>query len=166
VSTVWYVYQLTDLSTSEVLWIGQTVDPEHRLVAHRTGNGNSARARLVAAGDDLDMQILCVVQTYEEARRVEHELIVRHLAKGTPLLNIELGGGMNKETARKIGLATARTKQEQIARMTPDQYSTYRQRNAENAAKGGPRTQEARFRATIFGRIMRKLEERDNASSE
>ena len=90
------VYQLLDPRTGSVRYVGYSSDPRRRFANHACDAAETHKARWIRAlqRDGLTpvLAILCVVETAEEAKRIEVALIARLRAVGANLTNATAGG--------------------------------------------------------------------------
>lgn len=74
------VYYLKVLESGDVVYVGQTHDPMKRSRDHKCGRKG------------LKLQVVCVVETVEEAVRVEKALVALQERRGARLTNKTFGG--------------------------------------------------------------------------
>lgn len=96
--SVW-IYLLRDPRDGEVRYIGRTLDPRARLVAHISSARNGCRyhsarwiAQLLRGGFEPSMELLLELPEDESWQEHERRLIAEYRARGARLTNITEGG--------------------------------------------------------------------------
>lgn len=86
------IYTLVDPRNDEVFYVGQTINPKHRLKNHcAPGNKTIKLAEIIksikADGFMPEMRIAKWAESRKDAHRLEHRLIYYYLKRGTPIVN-------------------------------------------------------------------------------
>jgi predicted GIY-YIG superfamily endonuclease len=111
-----FVYYLLHPTTSEIRYVGITKDVIDRFASHLSEAGKSYKCHwimsLLKQGLAPRFQLVCVVQTYDEAKRIEIALISLWRRRGARLTNSTAGGdgalGMRHDLPARQKMSLAR----------------------------------------------------------
>lgn len=102
------VYYLRDPHSKDIRWVGSTYDPIQRARDHdrcSTTNAILLRWLIEIRPYPVDLQVVCWVQNWQEAIRIETRLCIKLRAGGVKLLNVRDGTSFTKEErTRRVGV--------------------------------------------------------------
>jgi hypothetical protein len=114
------IYGLFDPRDGQLRYVGKTVSPKARKLAHKSDPSNSSKLAWVKelASSGLEPKFIILSEVpFEEWQQHEREAIARYRRLGCSLLNVQDGGGANPRFSRLTKRVLFRTSSDLLEKL-------------------------------------------------